>query len=838
MRTWWGGRRLRTRILIGLLATGLVMLAGFWGWLTSDLPPIGNLQAGLAYPSTRILDRHGRLLYEILAPTQGRHVSVPFEAIPQHCVNAAVATEDANFYRHPGVDPFGIARALWINIRGGDVLAGGSTITQQVARITLLSPHAIPDRSLKRKLQEAVLALRLETAYSKDDVLGLYLNQAYFGSLAYGIEAAARAYFGKNAPELSLSECALLVGLLQAPAAYDPLRNPDVARTRQGAVLRLMVENGYLTQAQADTAARDILYYASTPFPIEAPHFVMSVWAQLERDYPDHLYVDGLDVVTTLDLSWQQAAEVTAREQLAILNDPRNPNRPPAGANNAALVALDPRTGEVLAMLGSPDYFDESISGAVNATLALRQPGSALKPLTYAAAMNPRLANVWTPATVVLDVATTFFTRKGEPYAPANYGFVEHGPVSVREALASSYNIPAVAALQHAGVPAMIGLSARAGLQSLADNSGLDLAVTLGGGEVRLLDLTAAYAMFARGGTTVTPIMITRVSIRDGETLYAAPPTPAGERLLDPRVAWLISDILSDDRAREGGFGRDSLLNIGRPAAAKTGTTTDYRDNWVVGYTPSLVVGVWVGNADNRAMTDATGLSGAGPIWHYFMRRVLSGTPRETFTRPDGLEQVEICVLSGLLPTPDCPERRNEWFIAGTAPTAYDDYWHRLDIDTRTGTLAEADTPPEYRGSQLFVTLPTEAEGWARREGLRTITADRLTAYDAEKTLPVTPFAALRIITPSEAMAYRITPSMPRASQRLRIEAAAPANALRVRLLLDGVPIGKSTAAPHSLFWTLEAGIHTLVAEADMPDGETLTSSAITFRVLDVDERE
>lgn len=707
------------RFWLGLVGLFVITVVGLALWLLPDLPNLDRLGDGLKRPSTRIFDRHGTLLYEILSPTEGRNTPIALSDIPEHCRAAVIATEDANFYTHPGVDPVGVLRALWINLRGGEVVAGGSTITQQTARMVFLDPL---DRSLKRKLQEMILAVRLETAYSKDEVLALYLNQAYFGSLAYGIEAAARAYFGKSASELSVAECALLAGVLQAPALYDPLTNPDAARERQGVALRLMFEQGDLTAAEAARALDEPLAFAAAPFPIQAPHFVMTIWAQLERDYPDRLYRDGLDVYTTLDLSWQQTAERVALQQLFYLNDPNQTERTPVGADSAALVALDPHTGEVLAMLGSPDYFDAGISGAVNGTLALRQPGSTLKPFTYAAAMDPDRPNPWTAATITQDVVTAFTTRKGELYVPTNFGNVEHGPVTVREALASSYNIPAVAALEAVGVRSMVDLAARAGMTSLWDNPELDLAVTLGGGEVRLLDLTQAYAIFANGGYRVAPVMITRVEVRDEETLYEWTPPDLTERLIDPRVGWLITDMLADDVARINGFGRNSLLNIGRPAAAKTGTTTDSRDNWVVGYTPSVVVGVWVGNPDNRAMVNATGLTGAGPIWHHFIRQVLAGTPPEPFPQPDGLVRVDICLPSGLLATPDCPTRRAEWFIPGTQPTE---------------------------------TLASGTDG-------------------------------VRVVSPFPGAVYQLSAGVPRETQRIRLSLEAPSDAVRTEYLING----------------------------------------------------
>jgi membrane peptidoglycan carboxypeptidase len=453
---------LRRKVALFILTSILVGVVSIYFWLFVDLPSIDQLNDGLALPSTRIFDRNGQLLYEILPPEGGRNTTIPLAEIPQHCIDALISTEDSNFYNHPGVDVVGIARALWINVQGGEILAGGSTLTQQLARTLLLDPQQRAERSLRRKLRESILAIQLQNAYSKDQVLELYLNQVYFGNLAYGIEGAAQAYFGKHASELSLAECSLLVGVLQSPATYDPLSNLPAAEERQDVVLGLMVQYGYLTQADADSASRDELQFAASPFPIQAPHFVMAVIQQLDRDYGEYLFRDGLDVTTTVDLNWQQAAQEIVQQQLDYLNHPPLNSRIPANAHNAALIAIDPYTGQILTMLGSPNYFDEDINGAVNATLALRQPGSALKPFTYAAAMNPELAAPFTAATMLLDVETPFITRRLESYTPANFGLVEHGPVLLREALASSFNIPAVEALEYVGIQNMINLASNA----------------------------------------------------------------------------------------------------------------------------------------------------------------------------------------------------------------------------------------------------------------------------------------------------------------------------------------------------------------------------------------
>ncbi len=797
-----------------------------YAWLFADLPSIDQLQAGLALPSTRIFDRNGQLLYEILPPEGGRNTALALTSIPQHCQQAVIATEDANFYSHPGVDIVGIARAVWINLRGGEVLAGGSTITQQVARNLLFTPEQRAERSLRRKLRESILAIRLQSVYSKDDILALYLNQSYFGNLAYGIQAAAQAYFAKSAPELSLAECALLIGLIQAPAVYDPLVNVEAATARRDSVLELMAQNGFIDAAQVAMAKRETLQFAATVFPIRAPHFVMAVWKQLEREYPEALYGGGLDVITTVDVNWQEKAEALAWQQLAYLNNPPSGTRVPANAHNAALVAMDPFTGQVLVMLGSPDYFDEGIDGAVNAALALRQPGSALKPFTYAAAFDPTLPEPWTAATMILDVETPFITRKLQSYTPANFGLVEHGPVLAREALASSFNIPAVKALEHVGIERLVALLKNAGVETLAENSSIDLAITLGGGEVRLFDLVQAYSIFPNGGFRVQPAMILKVSDHQGNVLYQWQPAPLSTAVIDPRVAYLITDILSDNNARIPSFGANSAMQIGRPAAAKTGTTTDYRDNWVVGFTPNLVVGVWVGNADNTPMVDVTGVSGAAPIWNAFMRSVLLGQPELRFKEPPGLVRQVVCATSGRLPTPDCPLTRSEVFIEGTVPTEPDNLYQRFVIDRETGLLADETTPPERRVSQVYLVLPQEARDWAVRNGIRQPpAAATIAAVDSDK--------GLRLLEPDPYTVFQVSPMLPLETQRLRLTAAAPAGTRSVSYWMDGRSLGTVTGAPWELWWTLELGVHELVATAQAVDGSMLQSDPVRFTVVE-----
>jgi len=648
----------------GLLAVALLL----YFVLLADLPNPAHVTGTIDAPSILITDRYGQLLYEVIDPDGNKHVPLALAEIPLACRQATIATEDGHFYSHPGIDPTAIIRAAWQNWREGYTVSGASTLTQQLARNLYMTEQERVEQSLRRKLREAWLAWRLEQIYSKDELLALYLNTTYYGHFAVGIEAAAQAYFGMHASELDLAQCALLAGLPQYPYGYNPTENPEAARYRQHVVLGLMVKDGYITQTQATDAGREGMAYAGAPFSIEAPHFVMWVQGQLEEMLgPERLRAGGLRVTTTLDLDWQRQAEAIVRRRLAALQPCAagaapltcDPLADPARrVDNAALVALDPETGAVLALVGSPDYFDRAISGAVNAALSPRQPGSAIKPLTYAAALDPARAakagqEPWTPATVIADLRTVFPTQEGRPYAPQNYDLHYHGPVSVRAALANSYNIPAVKTLQFIGVDALVEVAARLGIpwdqgigywvldigeremtvnhenaQYLIPDiqlptSQFGLALTLGGGEVRLLDLTAAYAAFANGGHRVDPFAISRVEALTGEILFDAQGDVGAEgssnasvssrtsngdetnyaarnaqyaarnpQALDPRVAYLITDILSDETARLPALGAGNVLEIGRPAAAKTGTTTDWRDNWTVGYTPELATGV------------------------------------------------------------------------------------------------------------------------------------------------------------------------------------------------------------------------------------------------------
>jgi penicillin-binding protein 1C len=829
---------MRRRLLFSVPIVLFIVSLNIVHYLFVDLPSLDRLTENLTVPSTKILARDGRLIYEIVDPAGVHHTTVPLSEIPAACQQATIAVEDASFYSNPGVDVIGIVRAAWINLNGGEVIAGGSTITQQVAKNMLLDPQEKAERTLARKLRESILAWRLSQAYTKDQILELYLNQTYYGHLAYGIESAARTYFGKSARDLDLAECALLAGLPQAPALFDPLTEPQAADDKQAIVIDLMVKLKMLTEDEARLAKDEALQYSASPFPIEAPHFVFYVWSLLEAQYasqPEILY-SGLTVTTTVDLDLTKTAQDIINRRLEKLAD--DSQSVAHNATDAALVAIDPRTGQILVMVGSPDYFKSEISGAVNMAVSPRQPGSAIKPITYAAAFDPALCNQssnnedlkigesetcpWTPATMILDVRTAFVTKEGFSYVPQNYDRAFHGPVLARDALGGSLNIPAVKALAHVGLKNMLALAGRMGLTTLSDADRYGLSLTLGGGEVRLVDLTNAFGVFANRGLHVSPVAILKITDASGSVIEQWQPRP-GERVLDEKVAYLITDVLSDNKARLATFGPNNILQIGRPAAVKTGTTTDYRDNWTVGYTPELVTGVWVGNADNTPMINISGVQGAGPIWHDFMRAALTGKPESQFIQPPGLIRVTVCAMSGLLPTDYCPLTRSELFIEGTQPTTPDMFYQPFRIDTATGLLADDSTPPERIVEQVFLVLPPEAQEWAREKGIPPPPGTGSSSVNGDQSL--------HIISPDDATIYNISPRLPIESQQITFTAVSGEALKEVSFVLNGEVVATLAQAPYQYFWTLAPGRYELEVIGVRLNGERVSGGIVRFEV-------
>ncbi|MFQ5399487.1 MAG: transglycosylase domain-containing protein [Anaerolineae bacterium] len=694
-RAFLGGLLLLAGLIFtGIVIAGTLVYAQLSREIETGVVKLDEARDRETFETTQILDRHGELLWEIFG--EGKRTKIPLGQMPQALIDATIAVEDDTFYENIGLDAPSLIAAIISNLRNpNDRPVGGSTITQQLVRHLVFDYEERTAVSYSRKTREIILAWIMNRKFSKDEILEMYLNEIYYGNLAYGIEAAAQTYFKKPATELDLAEISLLVGLPQSPADLDPITNLNAAKQRQWVVLNLMANEGLLTQEQVYALYQQPLEFAQQEVSLVAPHFAVYVRQQLEEQFGADLVANGgLRVTTTLDLHYQRLAEQLARQHVAAVGPEHN-------LTNAALVALKPGTGEILAMLGSVDYDDESIDGRVNVTLSLQQPGSSIKPLTYAAALSPGSDGqpLWTAADILWDVPVDYPQFNGDTYSPMNYDRRFHGPVRLRDALANSYNVPAVLVLQDIGIPRLLEVARQMGISTWqGDSSSYGLSLTLGGAEVTPLDLTAAYAIFANGGSYVPPHAILQVTKSNGEVLFESQP-PAPVPVLDPRVAFLITDILDDDAARAPAMGRDNPLALPFPAAAKTGTTNDFRDNWTMGYTPGLVVGVWTGNTDNSEMLNISGLTGAAPLWSDFMQAVYSdpgllealtvggGQPAAQFTPPTGLEQRPICTIPSVtVGAEECSQSDTEWFLTVTdmaAPTPTPDpeqvTWEQID---------------------------------------------------------------------------------------------------------------------------------------------------------------
>ncbi len=721
--------------------------------IASDLPDVGDLRNRASqFETTRILDRNGQVLYDILDPSAGRRNYIPLSQISPNLLAATIATEDKEFYGNPGFDLPAIIRALWENYRTDGQGGGASTITQQLARALLLSPEERSQRTYTRKTREIILAAEITRRYTKDEIIELYLNEIYYGNLAYGVEAAAETYFGKSAKDLTMGEASFLAGLPQSPAVYDIYTDPQTTLTRQQQVLVLMFEmssqQGCIKVSNSETpvcvdpttatqAADEMKLYSfrAPSFDAKYPHWVNFVRAQLEELYDAQtIYRSGFVVYTTLDPVMQDKAQQLVTDQVAAMVD--------NNTHNGALVAIRPSTGEILAMVGSPDFNNDAIAGQINmADSPTRQPGSSMKPFTYAAAFEKG----WTPSTLIWDVPTQFPDGANPPYEPRNYDGKFHGGLTVRLALANSFNIPAVKALEFIGIyddpntpekEGMIGMAERLGIRSLTRND-YGLSLTLGGGDVSLLDMTSAYSVFANGGQRMPPVAILKITDFAGNVIYEYKPE-AGEQVIRAEHAYLISSILSDNEARNFTFGRHSALNLSFPVAAKTGTTNDIRDNWTMGYTPDLATGVWVGNADYTPMVSSSGLSGAAPIWSQFMEFAVpyltNGAPTP-FNRPAGIVDKIVCKLSGTEPSNSCGNQYTEIFAFDQLPLPPGkDLVRRVKLDLWTGLEAsDACKGPSEDELVLNVT-----DKWAR-EWLGT---DDGRAWLEDRGLPRKPYYA------------------------------------------------------------------------------------------------
>lgn len=623
-----------------------------------DLPAPGDLSNKAQNITTKILDRNGNLLYRIYEDEN--RTLVPLSRVSNYLIDATVAIEDQDFYRHFGFSLKGISRAVLQNL-AGETVQGGSTITQQLIKNRLLSN----EKTYRRKIRELLLSLLVERIYSKDQILEMYLNTVAYGGSTYGVEEASWRYFNKSASDLSLAEAALLAGLPQAPSTYTPFgSNPELAYTRQAEVLRRMVEDGYISQLQADQAKQEKLVFNQDRIDIKAPHFVMYVRKLLAEKYGEEVLArGGLEVKTTLDLDLQnQAQEIVASEvaKLGVFK-----------ISNGAALVTNPKTGEILAMVGGANYFDFAHDGQVNVAIRPRQPGSSIKPLTYALAFEKGK----TAASIIDDSPVVYQIPGSKPYAPKNYDGKFHGRVTLREALASSYNIPAVKLLAELGVGNLLDKGEALGIDTWLDRSRFGLSLTLGAGEVLMTDLAELYSSFANLGYPVTLDPFLEITNYKGEVLYrnncAMDDGNCYEDLeLDPKAAYLITDVLSDNRARTPAFGAFSVLQIpGQAVAVKTGTTNSMKDNWTIGYTNDRLVATWVGNNDNTPMSYvASGITGASPIWNKIMLLLLDDDKPSLFAIPENMVKVKVCSSTGTLPCSACPRLSEELFVKGTEP--------------------------------------------------------------------------------------------------------------------------------------------------------------------------
>lgn len=579
---------------------------------------------------------------------------IPLSKIPKHTQQAVIAIEDREFYTHPGFSIRGIARSVVADIKNQEIVSGGSTITQQLVKNALLNPQ----RSFLRKYQEIVLAQEIERRFDKNEILEMYLNSVYFGEGAFGIQEAAQRYFSKNATDLTLAESTILAGVLPSPARYSPLNGQgDKAAQRQKLVLNAMVKEGYISQNQMDQVLSEKITLKPQKDDVNslAPHFAIMVRDELIKRYgEEYISRSGFRVKTSIDLELQEYAESVVSQQVATLERNR--------VTNGAAVVMNPKNGEILAFVGSKDWSDESF-GKVNIPLSLRQPGSSFKPIVYAAAMEKKII---TAATPLKDQPTTY-RFDGQEYKPENYDKKFRGTVLVRRSLANSLNVTSVEIMNKVGVNASIEFANRLGISTLKNPSNYGLSLVLGAGEVKLIELTNAYSVFANTGIKNTPTSILEIQDKTKSSIYKY--IPNQEKVLEPEFAFIISSILSDNNARAEVFG--NALTISRPAAVKTGTTENYRDAWTVGYTPSVTVGVWVGNNDGKPMDNIAGSLGAAPIWRLLMERAVRGTPVEQFRAPSTVVQRAVCQSNGLLTREATSSAVNEYFLRGTEPTQY-----------------------------------------------------------------------------------------------------------------------------------------------------------------------
>ena len=765
-------RRYRRRLLGALTLTLVAALA--WVRL-GPLPE--DLLAVAADVSTIVVDRHGTPLYEARSRVGTRTSKLEAAALPATLVNATLAAEDRRFFSHPGVDPLAVARAFWHNLLALGVVEGGSTITQQTAKLLLDGRTPERRRGLGAKLAEAVLAMRLEHRLAKREILTLYLNLAPYGNQVVGAGRASEVYFGVDPALLTVAQASFLAALPQRPSAYNPYRDPASGIRRQRRIIDTLRERELITLEEAQTARSERVQIRPASAAFGAPHFVEMVLASSGAKRQSRLE-------TTLDATLQATVGDVIRAHRDALTR--------HGAHNVAVVVLDNGTSEWLVWEGSGDYFDQEHGGAIDGVIALRQPGSALKPFVYALGFETGE----TPATVLPDVPSTYPTAEpGVVYTPRNYDGSFHGPLRIRQALAGSQNVPAVALASRVGVPDLLRLLRSTGFTRFdRTSSHYGLGVALGNAEVTLAEMTAGYAAFARGGTWVRPRAVRQST------------QPESRRVMSPRAAYWVTDILADDEARAYVFGRGGSLEFPFPVAVKTGTSQAYRDNWTIGFTREVTVGVWVGNFDRRSLIGSSGVTGAAPIFHAVMlaaQRHVRGREEDGHDiahRPGDLEEHAVCALSGMRAGDACPIRRREWLPHDFSPLPC--AWHH--------------------GSEegLLTLWPDEYRDWAAKRGL--LQEENLAAIAraaaARRTVPAATSRgttrpavdrALEITSPADGATYMIDPTLRPEFQELPLRFVGASG--RVRWTIDDVEVGAGTV-DQRVAWPLQRGEHVVRA--------------------------
>lgn len=760
--------------------------------------------------STKIYDRNEKLIYDIFEDQ--RRTPVQLYEVSKDMQNATVAIEDKDFFKHKGFDPKGYVRIVYYLIFKHRLI-GGSTLTQQLVKNVLLSSERTPIR----KVKELILSLEIESRYSKDQILQMYLNEAPYGGTAWGTQEAAVSYFGKDAKDLSLIESAILAGLPQLPSAYSPTgSNPEAYIGRTQAVLRRMKEDGYITSEQEEQALKDLneVKFTFRGGLLKAPHFVMYVKQILEEKYGERVVeLGGLRVTTSVDLDLQEKAQSIVSEEIKKVEK--------LNITNGAVVIIDPKTGEVLAMIGSKNYDDPDYDGKFNVVTAKRQPGSAIKPVTYVTALKKGL----TASTMLVDVSTTFPGGDKKEYIPVNYDGKEHGPLQLRYALGNSINIVAVKTLALVGIKEMLTTAFDMGLTTLeptGDNlRRFGLSLTLGGGEVKLIDLASAYSAFANGGYKVEPVVILKVTDKDGNVLEEFKPL-SGKQVLSSGEAFIISNILSDNEARKMTFGENSALKIsGRQVAVKTGTTNDRRDNWTIGWSPQVIVGVWVGNNDNSMMKQlVSGISGAAPIWRGIITEYLKNKQVEEFSVPEGVVQFEVDSVSGFKAHDGFPQR-SEYFIKGTEPTAEDPIHPKLKLCQGQSKLATTVdiAKNNYEEKEFFVFKESDPFENENKENKWQKGIDAWLAKQTdERYHPPTEYCNnsdniyIKFNEPSDQ-------SQIGNDFTLRIETVSFNEVVKIEVYLDGNLEKTLTSYPYELVMKLPDGKHTIKAVATDVNG-------------------